>query len=509
MAAVLVPLFEDDQGVVRVVLTQRCSNMRSHGGEVCLPGGKRDPADGGDDVVTALREAQEELGLDPATATVLLSLPPLLSKHYLSVTPVIATIPASFVPTPSPHEVAAVFTVPLELFLGTPPGHSSARTTSPQAPAAATTPGLSSDSLPALPAPATNAAAQAAPPSSSSATTPSAPAAAADAALPHSGSAGQAPASLATRLRRTPEASTQTAKVPGALSVSTSAHHSMKPDGAGTAAVPLSGSDPLPQSCTEAGCTETCQRVGADPETGNGREVDVGHTSCPSSSIPLSITVRASLPGCSHDTAPRIVRVTGESGKGEKRDRHTAASTSERHVKGGAGAGVVKTHAASEASGAAGSNTNTSESCDTSTRRSSRIATAATAAAAAAAAAASAAVAAASAAPACVPARLSVGAMSSVVGHSLDATAAVLLGAPAAVGSAPGEVAAVLACGEAQHTWLDVEWAGISYRMHSFDHQGFRIWGLTAAILIQVACAAFNRLLTGDVVLLEMSASPA
>ncbi|MEW5297679.1 MAG: hypothetical protein WDW36_000870 [Sanguina aurantia] len=394
MAAVLVPLFEDDQGVVRVVLTQRCSNMRSHGGEVCLPGGKRDPADGGDDVVTALREAQEELGLDPATATVLLSLPPLLSKHYLSVTPVIATIPASFVPTPSPHEVAAVFTVPLELFLGTPPGHSSARTTSPQAPAAATTPGLSSDSLPALPAPATNAAAQAAPPSSSSATTPSAPAAAADAALPHSGSA---------------------------------------------------------------------------------------------------------------------VRVTGESGKGEKRDRHTAASTSERHVKGGAGAGVVKTHAASEASGAAGSNTNTSESCDTSTRRSSRIATAATAAAAAAAAAASAAVAAASAAPACVPARLSVGAMSSVVGHSLDATAAVLLGAaaPAAVGSAPGEVAAVLACGEAQHTWLDVEWAGISYRMHSFDHQGFRIWGLTAAILIQVACAAFNRLLTGDVVLLEMSASPA
>lgn len=52
---------QDDQGVVRVVLTQRCSNMRSHGGEVCLPGGKRDPADGGDDVVTALREAQEEV----------------------------------------------------------------------------------------------------------------------------------------------------------------------------------------------------------------------------------------------------------------------------------------------------------------------------------------------------------------------------------------------------------------------------------------------------------------
>ena len=56
---------QDSEGVVRVLLTQRASSLSTHGGEVCLPGGKRDGADG-DDAATALREAHEELGLDPA-----------------------------------------------------------------------------------------------------------------------------------------------------------------------------------------------------------------------------------------------------------------------------------------------------------------------------------------------------------------------------------------------------------------------------------------------------------
>lgn len=115
-AAVLIPVFEDHEGVVRVLLTQRSSNLNSHRGEVCLPGGKRDPTDP-DDSHTALREAEEELGLHPSVPRVICTLPPHLSKHFLSVTPVIAVIPRDFVPVPNPSEVAAVFDMPLHLFL--------------------------------------------------------------------------------------------------------------------------------------------------------------------------------------------------------------------------------------------------------------------------------------------------------------------------------------------------------------------------------------------------------
>ena len=53
-------------------------------GEVCLPGGKRDPEDS-DDIACALREAQEELGLEPVDVQVIAQLPPFISKHKLSV----------------------------------------------------------------------------------------------------------------------------------------------------------------------------------------------------------------------------------------------------------------------------------------------------------------------------------------------------------------------------------------------------------------------------------------
>lgn len=115
-AAVLVPLFQDATGTVRVLLTQRSHRLSSHKGEVCLPGGKRDPEDVSDEA-TAVREAHEEVGLEPSQAVVRCSLPPCLSKHFLSVTPVVATIPSDFQPRANPNEVAAVFDVPLEMFV--------------------------------------------------------------------------------------------------------------------------------------------------------------------------------------------------------------------------------------------------------------------------------------------------------------------------------------------------------------------------------------------------------
>lgn len=116
-AAVLVALFESPtDGELHVILTQRSSKMRKHAGEVCLPGGKREAGDT-DDVATALREAHEELGIDPGAVTVLATMPPLLSKHLLSVTPVVATVPPGLSFTPSPTEVAHVFTAPLGMFL--------------------------------------------------------------------------------------------------------------------------------------------------------------------------------------------------------------------------------------------------------------------------------------------------------------------------------------------------------------------------------------------------------
>eukprot|EP01135_Chromosphaera_perkinsii_P004835 Nk52_evm13s298 gene=Nk52_evmTU13s298 len=63
-AAVLVPIFFYEQNVY-VLLTRRSSKLKSHSGEVCFPGGKQDKEDGDDVIKTALREAQEEIGLNP------------------------------------------------------------------------------------------------------------------------------------------------------------------------------------------------------------------------------------------------------------------------------------------------------------------------------------------------------------------------------------------------------------------------------------------------------------
>eukprot|EP00884_Botryococcus_braunii_P014051 jgi/Botrbrau1/22647/Bobra.176_1s0069.1 len=94
-------------------------------GEVALPGGKRDEEDV-DDVHTALREAEEEIGLTTSCVSILGCLRPFLSLHKLSVTPVIGVVPHSCRSSlrPSEAEVDAVFDVPLDVFLRESASHS-------------------------------------------------------------------------------------------------------------------------------------------------------------------------------------------------------------------------------------------------------------------------------------------------------------------------------------------------------------------------------------------------
>ncbi|KAL8507075.1 hypothetical protein ACS0TY_017818 [Phlomoides rotata] len=117
-AAVLICLFEDENGDLRVILTKRSSTMSSHSGEVSLPGGKRDESDA-DDVETALREAREEIGLDPLIVEVVAVLNPFHTKRNIVVVPVIGIIwdKMGFSPVPNADEVESIFDAPLEMFL--------------------------------------------------------------------------------------------------------------------------------------------------------------------------------------------------------------------------------------------------------------------------------------------------------------------------------------------------------------------------------------------------------
>ncbi|KAM9807440.1 peroxisomal coenzyme A diphosphatase NUDT7 [Neosynchiropus ocellatus] len=113
-ASVLIPLMVKD-GVLHALMTLRSMQMRTSAGEVCFPGGKMERGDR-DEVHTALREAEEEIGLPPDLVQVVSRLMPLTSKNGLLVTPVVGFIPETFTACPNPAEVSEVFTVPLDFF---------------------------------------------------------------------------------------------------------------------------------------------------------------------------------------------------------------------------------------------------------------------------------------------------------------------------------------------------------------------------------------------------------
>ena len=114
-AAVLIALIRRPEGLT-VLYTERSPDLRAHSGQVAFPGGKRDPEDA-DATATALREAQEEVGLDPALVEVLGSLPPYVTTTGFVVTPVVGLVPAEAHYQPNPYEVADLFEVPLAFLL--------------------------------------------------------------------------------------------------------------------------------------------------------------------------------------------------------------------------------------------------------------------------------------------------------------------------------------------------------------------------------------------------------
>ncbi|MEA1608089.1 MULTISPECIES: CoA pyrophosphatase [Pseudomonas] len=112
-AAVLVPITRSDEP--EVVLTLRASGLSTHGGEVAFPGGRRDPEDA-DLVQTALREAEEEIGLPPGLVEIIGPLSTLVSRHGIQVTPYVGLVPDFVEYKPNDGEIAAVFAVPLAFF---------------------------------------------------------------------------------------------------------------------------------------------------------------------------------------------------------------------------------------------------------------------------------------------------------------------------------------------------------------------------------------------------------
>ena len=113
-AAVLVPVVQ--RAVPTVLLTQRTDHLTNHPGQISFPGGRSEPDDA-DAPATALREAEEEIGLDPAAVEVLGSMPTYTTGTGFIVTPVIGLVTPGFALRLDPFEVASAFEVPLEFLM--------------------------------------------------------------------------------------------------------------------------------------------------------------------------------------------------------------------------------------------------------------------------------------------------------------------------------------------------------------------------------------------------------
>jgi 8-oxo-dGTP pyrophosphatase MutT (NUDIX family) len=113
-AAVLIPVIEHDEP--SVLLTQRAAHLPDHPGQVSFPGGKIEKTDASP-MASALREAQEEIGLDPRLAQPLGYLDLYMTTLGYRIVPVVARLKPSFTLKLNPMEVDNVFEVPLSFLM--------------------------------------------------------------------------------------------------------------------------------------------------------------------------------------------------------------------------------------------------------------------------------------------------------------------------------------------------------------------------------------------------------
>lgn len=118
-ASVLIPLVMREEPMV--MLTRRTDHLRDHAGQISFPGGRAEPHDASP-AATALREAEEEVGLPHESVEVIGALPIYATVTAFMVTPVVGLVRPGFPLRPDPFEVAEVFEVPLS-FLMHPANH--------------------------------------------------------------------------------------------------------------------------------------------------------------------------------------------------------------------------------------------------------------------------------------------------------------------------------------------------------------------------------------------------
>jgi 8-oxo-dGTP pyrophosphatase MutT (NUDIX family) len=114
-AAVLVPLIDRPEGL-SVLLTRRTEHLSDHAGQIAFPGGRTEEGDSSP-IETALREAEEEIGLQRRHVAIVGVLPDYVTSSAYRVAPVIALVQPPFVLAPDANEVAAVFEVPLAFLM--------------------------------------------------------------------------------------------------------------------------------------------------------------------------------------------------------------------------------------------------------------------------------------------------------------------------------------------------------------------------------------------------------
>jgi 8-oxo-dGTP pyrophosphatase MutT (NUDIX family) len=112
-AAVLIAV--TDRGQPGVLLTVRREHLRAHAGQIAFPGGRVEPGEG--PVTAALREAQEEILLDPTAVDLIAAIEQYRTVTGYVITPVLGVVPPDLPLEPHEHEVAELFEAPLAYLL--------------------------------------------------------------------------------------------------------------------------------------------------------------------------------------------------------------------------------------------------------------------------------------------------------------------------------------------------------------------------------------------------------